>query len=353
MSFTNLSTGTTGGTAYSWNFGSGANPLTATGPGPHAVTYSTSGSKDVTLTITDGASDVETKVGYITVIPNNSITLTSGVGTNNQTVCVNTAIANITYTTTGATGATFSGLPAGVTGNWSAGIVTISGTPTTDGIYNYSVTLTGGCGNVSAIGTITVNVCTKTLTLTSVFLEGLYSGSGVMRQSYDEFGPRWPAGIADQINVELHNSSNYSTIVFTAADVELSTAGASTVTIPAEYSGSYYITIRNRNHIETTTSLPVSFSNATIAYSFDSASKAFGANLKRIDEAVDHFVIYGGDSNSDGVADGLDLIGIENGATLFSSGYIPNDLNGDGIVDALDLILVENNALNFVMIILP
>ncbi|MBE0641060.1 MAG: PKD domain-containing protein, partial [Bacteroidales bacterium] len=183
VSFTNLSTGTTGGTTYSWNFGSGANPLTTTGPGPHSVTYSTSGSKDVTLTITDGASDVETKSGYITVNPTNTIILTSGVGSNNQTVCVNAPIGNITYSTTGATGATFSGLPAGVTGIWSANVVTISGTPTTDGIYNYSVTLTGGCGNVSASGTITVNVCFKTLTLSSVFLEG-YNDSGVMRQSY-------------------------------------------------------------------------------------------------------------------------------------------------------------------------
>ncbi|MEK7227213.1 MAG: hypothetical protein AAB221_16225, partial [Bacteroidota bacterium] len=61
----------------------------------------------------------------------NTITLTSAAGTDAQTVCVNTAITNITYSTTGATGATFSGLPAGVTGSWAANVVTISGTPTT------------------------------------------------------------------------------------------------------------------------------------------------------------------------------------------------------------------------------
>ena len=33
-------------------------------------------------------------------------------------------------------------------------MITISGTPTT---YNYSIPLTGGCGNVSATGTITVS----------------------------------------------------------------------------------------------------------------------------------------------------------------------------------------------------
>ena len=84
---------------------------------------------------------------------NNSITLTSAAGTNAQTVCGGTAITPITYATTGATGATFIGLPAGVTGSWNAGIVTISGIPTTSG--NYIVVLTGGSGSGMAVGTIT------------------------------------------------------------------------------------------------------------------------------------------------------------------------------------------------------
>ena len=47
------------------------------------------------------------------VMEPNTIDITSEEGSNVQTVCVNTAITNITYTTTGATGATFAGcLPA-------------------------------------------------------------------------------------------------------------------------------------------------------------------------------------------------------------------------------------------------
>jgi len=85
------------------------------------------------------------------------ITLTSAPGTDNQTVWVNTAITPITYSTTGATGATFSGLPAGVTGTFSGGNITISGTPAVAGTFNYTVTLTGGCGGVTtATGTIIV-----------------------------------------------------------------------------------------------------------------------------------------------------------------------------------------------------
>jgi len=85
----------------------------------------------------------------------NSITLTSAAGTDAQTVCGGAAITPITYSTTGATGATFIGLPVGVTGSWNAGAIAISGTPATNG--NYIVVLTGGNGSGMAIGTITVN----------------------------------------------------------------------------------------------------------------------------------------------------------------------------------------------------
>ena len=61
----------------------------------------------------------------------NTIALSSGAGTNNQTVLVNTPITNINYITANATGAT-QVYRRGVTGAWAANIVTISGTPTTN-----------------------------------------------------------------------------------------------------------------------------------------------------------------------------------------------------------------------------
>lgn len=159
VNFTDGSTGIVPGTTYLWNFGSGATPSTATTPGPHAVTYSTIGSKTITLTLTEG-NNVYTKTrnNYIVVNQTNSINLTSGASTNIQTVCLNAALApSITYATTGATGATFSGLPAGVTGNFNNNVITIGGTPTVVGNFSYSVTLTGGCGGGTANGSITVN----------------------------------------------------------------------------------------------------------------------------------------------------------------------------------------------------
>ena len=98
----------------------------------------------------------------VTVYPApTTITLTSGAGTNIVTTPIDVAMVNITYATTNATGVTFSGLPPGVTGTWASNIVTISGTPTAVGIYNYTVSVMGHntCGGTSASGTITTYVC--------------------------------------------------------------------------------------------------------------------------------------------------------------------------------------------------
>jgi gliding motility-associated-like protein len=118
-----------------------------------------------TVTLTGGCG-VITTTGTITVTADNTVSLTSPVGTDTQTTCINTAITNITYATTGATGATVTGLPAGVTGTWLANVVTISGTPTAAGPFTYTVTLTGGCGVITTTGTIAVTA-DNTVSLTS------------------------------------------------------------------------------------------------------------------------------------------------------------------------------------------
>ena len=128
-------------------------------------TPTASGPFTYTVTLTGGCG-VITTTGTITVTPNNTVSRTSPVGTDAQTVCINTAITNITYATTGATGATVTGLPAGVTGTWLANVVTISGTPTASGPFTYTVTLTGGCGVITTTGTITVTP-NNTVSLTS------------------------------------------------------------------------------------------------------------------------------------------------------------------------------------------
>jgi len=91
--------------------------------------------------------------------------LTSGVNSNNQTVCQNTAINSITYSTTNVTGVTITGVPS-LTASYNANVVTISGAPTSAGVYTFTVAFTGGCQTLTATGTITVTA-SNTLTLSS------------------------------------------------------------------------------------------------------------------------------------------------------------------------------------------
>jgi autotransporter-associated beta strand protein len=92
--------------------------------------------------------------GILTVNPTN----TAETASSTPNLCINTALTNINHTTTGATGiGTATGLPTGVAATFASNTLTISGTPTASGTFNYSIPLTGGCGNVNAIGTITVS----------------------------------------------------------------------------------------------------------------------------------------------------------------------------------------------------
>ncbi|PCH75814.1 MAG: hypothetical protein COB98_08030, partial [Flavobacteriaceae bacterium] len=85
-------------------------------------------------------------------------TLNTAETTTDLTTCINAPILDITITTTGATNiGIISGLPTGLSATWLNQLITISGTPTTSGIFNYSIPLTGGCGTVNATGTITVD----------------------------------------------------------------------------------------------------------------------------------------------------------------------------------------------------
>lgn len=75
VTYNDNSTGTV--TAYSWNFGAGATPQTATGIGPHEVTYASAGNYTTILTVTGSGGDVvESKIDYVTVVATTNIVST-------------------------------------------------------------------------------------------------------------------------------------------------------------------------------------------------------------------------------------------------------------------------------------
>ena len=88
-------------------------------------------------------------------------TLIVAQGSNDENGCVFTPISEIIYSIGGgATSASIiaGNLPAGVTGNFSGTTFTISGTPTTSGTFNYTISTLGGCSPSAKLnGTIQVN----------------------------------------------------------------------------------------------------------------------------------------------------------------------------------------------------
>ncbi|MHC1775322.1 MAG: hypothetical protein AB9834_07910 [Lentimicrobium sp.] len=172
-----------------------------------------------------------------------------------------------------------------------------------------------------------------------------------MSQALGSYGPRFNNAIADEINIKLHDPVEYSTIILTFPNILLSIDGSATTIIPAELTGSYYITIRHRNSIETVSALPVSFEGNTITYSFHIPQLAFGGNLSQMPDGT--WVIYGGDVDQDGTVDTSDMTPVDNDASNFVSGYTSTDVNGDGMVDTGDMTIADNNASAFVSVITP
>ena len=191
----------------------------------------------------------------------------------------------------------------------------------------------------------------KTLNLSSVMLEGLYIGNNTMRQAQDELGAHWPTGVADHITVELHDAGNYANIVYTATEVPLSTDGNASITVPGNFSGNYYITIKHRNSIETTTATAVSFAGSTINQSFGLPTNVYGGNLQLMIDGK--YTIFAGDVNQDGAVDSNDMIPVDNDSSNYLYGYLITDVNGDGVIDSNDMVKIDNNNANYVGTVHP
>ena len=254
-------------------------------------------------------------------------------------------------TQTGITGficnATFQYLAADVIGTEN-NIYTLNISPVPLKTYDLANTATHilTANGLTSFGSYTGGPGFITLNLSSVMLQGLYNGAGIMNQARDALGPHWAAGIADNINIELHNATTYATVVYAASNIPLSISGTATLNIPIANNGSYYITIKHRNSLETTTAIAVPFSTPTVNQTFGAPSSVYGSNMALSTDS--HYMIYGGDVNQDGVVDTRDFIGVDNDSFNFASGYLATDVNGDGVIDTRDFIIIDNNNFNFI-----
>jgi len=157
-----------------------------------------------------------------------------------------------------------------------------------------------------------------------VYLEGFWSGT---------------AQVVDTATVYLANATTPYALV-DSAKVVLSTSGTASPSFTKVSTGSYYIVVKHRNHLETWSALPQSFVGGTpLSYDFTTAAaQAYGSNMK---QAGSVWVLFGGDADRNGSIDADDIILF---AQQFSNlGYLSCDFNGDGDVNASDVIIISQN----------
>lgn len=139
ITFSDASTGDSI-SAYSWNFGNGAVPATANTAGPHAVSYTTPGPKNITLTVTNAAGN-NSAVQAITInpLPVAGFTVANPVG------------FDFTFTNTSTDGLVYLwDFGDGTTANMSDPMHTY----TSNGLYTVQLVAINSCGN----DTITLDV---------------------------------------------------------------------------------------------------------------------------------------------------------------------------------------------------
>ncbi len=181
-----------------------------------------------------------------------------------------------------------------------------------------------------------------------VFLEGFYTGDSEMRQAHEFIDPavipRWISPISEKITVEIHEQGYYGVPghIFAVPNVNLTQDGYAMVGLPS--TGTYYLTIRTRNHLETVSSQAINLATTSSWDFTTAASQAYGNNM--VDLGAGVFGIYAGDVNQDGFIDINDAGPIDVDIILYTKGYVTNEINGDGYVDINDIGVVSTNITN-------
>ncbi len=233
-------------------------------------------------------------------------------------------------------------LPAGVTGNSTTNNISVNfGANILQGSISVRGNNACGLGNIS---TMVFNVDTfRTLNL-HLYLEGLYNqGTHLMNAAMDgNTGlPKWGSSIADKIDVRLFHATSPFSLIANFNNISLSSAGNAIVPIPASLNGNYYVSIRNRNHLEAWSASPISFNSWIIHYDFSTSNfQAYGLDAqKQVVYGV--FALYVGDVDQSTFVDLDDFLIFEPNLTNGSVGFLTSDFDGSGYVDLDDFVLFE------------
>lgn len=184
------------------------------------------------------------------------------------------------------------------------------------------------------------------------FLEGTYTANGIMKTTLYDLGLSSNVNASDTISIQLWNPSDLNgSSAEHSSSVVLSKTGTANAYFPSYIVGNpYYLVIKNRNHVETWSASPLTFTDTT-KYDFSTAAaKAFsdGVNSPMKRMADGKYAIYSGDTNQDGAIDISDMQITINDASNFLFGYYNSDCSGDGGSDISDMQIIENNSYQFI-----
>jgi PKD repeat protein len=215
VTFTDASTNAT---SWDWNFGAGATPATATGVGPHTVTYSTDGTKSVSLSINGGA-DVSNQ--NVTINPLDDATFSYA----SADYCANDA--DPTPTITGLGGGTFSST-AGLSINTSTGQIDLSAS--TPGSYTVTYTTAGTCPNSSDV-VVNINANPAAPVISAGGPTTFCAGGSVDLTSSQATGNVWSTTETTQ-TINIVSSGSY-TVTYTDGNGCSATSAPTVVTMNA------------------------------------------------------------------------------------------------------------------------
>ena len=143
---------------YTWAVPTGWRITAGQGTNTITVAIDSSGQTgNISVFATNITASSNPRVLAVVVPAFNSISLSSAVATDSQSVCIGAGITAIEYTTVGTTNFTVTGLPTGLQAVYASNKITIAGTPTVVGVFNYTISLQGGCGLAAKNGTVSIH----------------------------------------------------------------------------------------------------------------------------------------------------------------------------------------------------
>lgn len=260
----------------------------------------------------------------------------------------NRVTGNTNYLLDVATDSTFNSIVSGYNSINIADTFKVVSGMSSSTIYYFRVRTFSKSGNSSAYTNFDTTLTKSnglTLTIHALF-EGAFLGSNRLTSTLYNCDNSYPQNLYDSVTVNLYDSANNLNLVYSKTIV-FDTSGTGVLSIPSNYTtGNYYISIKQRNHIETWSANTLVL-NANQNFNFsNNPANVYGANV--LDIGNGNYVIYGGDVNLDGVVSNDDMVQLDNDNFNFVAGYSVSDLNGDGTVNNDDIVILDNNNSNFI-----